>query len=79
MKQIKGLCIGGLLAALSLSPVAAEDLDRVRTNSITAYTGFYIYVADKMGFSKSTASTPTRAGSRAARRSCRRPPAASGT
>ncbi len=50
MKQIKGLCIGGLLAALSLSPVAAEDLDRVRTNSITAYTGFYIYVADKMGF-----------------------------
>jgi NitT/TauT family transport system substrate-binding protein len=50
MNRLKALCTGTMLATLAAAPVAAQDLDRVRTNSITAYTGFYIYVADEMGF-----------------------------
>jgi NitT/TauT family transport system substrate-binding protein len=50
MKQTKAFYTGAMLAAFGATAVAAQDLDRVRTNSITAYTGFYIYVAEEMGF-----------------------------
>lgn len=47
MKPIRTLAAAAMLAGASAIPASA--LDEVRTSSITAYTGFYIYVADQLG------------------------------
>lgn len=48
MQTTKGTLLGAALLALGLAaPATAQD--QVRTTAITAYTGFYIYAADKLG------------------------------
>ena len=49
-RKLRTILLAAAFAVAAAAPVAA--LDQVRTNSITAYTGFYIYVADTMGFFK---------------------------
>ena len=44
LKTTKTLLATGLIALGPTLPATAQD--QVRTTSITAYTGFYIYVAD---------------------------------
>lgn len=46
--KIRVLAAASAMALGVAAPAAAQD--QVRTTSITAYTGFYIYVADEMGF-----------------------------
>lgn len=47
LTKTKTLLATSLIALGATLPAAAQD--RVRTTSITAYTGFYIYVADELG------------------------------
>lgn len=49
-RRLRAILLAAAFTVAAVAPVAA--LDQVRTNSITAYTGFYIYVADTMGFFK---------------------------
>lgn len=46
-ENTKALLAGSLIALGAAMPALAQD--QVRTTSITAYTGFYIYVADELG------------------------------
>lgn len=47
MRQLRTMTTAAVLALGTAVPASA--LDEVRTSSITAYTGFYIYVADQLG------------------------------